>query len=115
MEELTHFIKNNQMRDDETTELKTLIENKENLEQPPNKQKRPDVDETNSTQWKQFSQQLAQAFNIQESHLKPHNWKLIYTKEDIDLCLSKMKLIDYDEKISIFGSLTAYPVSSYLF
>lgn len=121
MEELTYYVKSNQMRDEQTSssDLKKtlrdeLIENKENLDQPPNKQKKPnnDQEDLNGLSWKQFSSNLAQAFNISESHLKPHNWKMIYTREDIDLCMSKMKLVDFDEKLNIFGSLIAYPKSS---
>ena len=51
-------------------------------------------------------------FNISESHLKPNNWKQLYTKEDVDLCMSKVKIVDFNEQLSVFGSLTVHPKSS---
>lgn len=66
------------------------------------------IDET----WKQYSSQLSQVFNITESHLKPNNWKSLYTKEDVDLCMSKIKLCDFNQRIDVFGSLIAQPHSS---
>ena len=123
MEELCHFVKSNQMKEEpdklNNDAKNSFNENKENISAdspPPVKQKKPnESDETagiSSFSWKQYSAQLAQAFNIVEPHLKPSNWKLLYTKEDIDVCLSKMKLVDYDERISVFGSLVVYPKSS---
>jgi integrator complex subunit 9 len=120
MEELCHFVKSNQMKE-ESEKLNipknSTIEDKENIstDSPPVKQKRPNESQESSGSsfsWKQYSTQLAQAFNIVEPHLKPSNWKLLYTKEDIDLCLTKMKLVDYDERISVFGSLVVHPKSS---
>ncbi len=109
MEELTYFIKNNQIKQ-EINETTINEENKENNLIKEDEQKIDNNNNNNS--WKQYSTQLAHAFNISESHLKPNNWKLLYSKEDIDLCLTKMKLVDYDEKFSIYGSLTAFPKSS---
>lgn len=62
--------------------------------------------------WKQYSPQLSQVFNITESHLKPNNWKSLYTKEDVDFCMSKIKLCDFNERIDVFGSLIAQSHSS---
>ena len=46
---------------------------------------------------------LAQLFNINESHLKPINWSYLYTREDVDLCMSKIKLVGYNERLSLYG------------
>jgi len=115
MEELTYYIKDNQIKQEVV--VTNEEENKEN-ESKVLSSKQTAADDSNNNNnnnnisWKQYSTQLAQAFNISESHLKPNNWKLLYSKEDIDLCLTKMKLVDYDEKLSIYGSLTAFPKSS---
>lgn len=70
---------------------------------------------------KLYYSQLAQIFNINEassnfsfssSHIKPINWKLIYTKEDVDLCISKIELIGFNQTVNIFGSITVQPKSA---
>lgn len=55
---------------------------------------------------------LAQLLNINELHMKPINWKYLYSKEDMELCMSKIKLIDFNERVSVFGSLVVQPKSS---
>jgi hypothetical protein len=61
---------------------------------------------------KQNYLQLAEILKITETHLKPINWKYLYSKDDVDLCLSKIKLIDFNERIDVFGSVIVQPKSS---
>lgn len=56
--------------------------------------------------------QLAQLFNIAEPNMKPINWRPLYNKEDIDLCMSKIKLVGFNERVDVFGSLIVQPKSS---
>lgn len=98
MEELTNYVKNN----------KAASVSNETLSSQESMKKIQNIDET----WKQYSSQLSQVFNITESHLKPNNWKSLYTKEDVDLCMSKIKLCDFNQRIDVFGSLIAQPHSS---
>lgn len=46
---------------------------------------------------------LSQLFNINEAHLKPINWSYLYTRADVDLCMSKVKLVGYNERLSLYG------------
>jgi integrator complex subunit 9 len=59
-----------------------------------------------------YYNQLAHIFNINETHLKPVNWKFLYSKTDIDLCMSSIKLVCFDERLDIYGSLTIQPKSA---
>jgi integrator complex subunit 9 len=70
--------------------------------------------ESESMAWKLNSPQLAQIFNIvgEWSHMRPLNWKPLYSKEDVDVCMSKIKQINYNERISIYGSVYVQPKSS---
>lgn len=46
---------------------------------------------------------LSQLFNIADTHLKPINWSYLYTREDVDLCMSKIKLVGFNERINLYG------------
>lgn len=63
-------------------------------------------------QWKIHSNLLSQLLNISETHNKPHNWHSLYSKEDVDLCISKIKQVGFNERLNLFGSLYAVPRSS---
>lgn len=52
---------------------------------------------------------LAQLFNIPDTHLKPINWSYLYTREDVDLCMSKIKLVGFNERLSLYGQLKLTP------
>jgi integrator complex subunit 9 len=56
--------------------------------------------------------QLATVFNITEPNMKPINWRYLYSKEDVELCMSKIKLVGFNERVSVFGSLIVTPKSS---
>ncbi len=47
--------------------------------------------------------------------MKPINWRYLYSKEDVNLCMSKIKLVGFNERVSIFGSLVVQPKSSGIF
>lgn len=92
---------------------------------PPNKQAKiqqdhqsesndlEDLTESNGlANQKQNYNLFAQLLNITEAHLKPLNWKYLYSKEEVDLCISKIKLIDFNQRVSIYGALTIQPKSS---
>lgn len=91
-------------------------------EEPPNKQAKLVQNQTESIDsndqlnddqsQKQTYALISQLLNIQEHHLKPINWKYLYSKEDVDLCISKIKLIDFNERVSVYGSLVIQPKSS---
>jgi hypothetical protein len=119
MEELTHYIKNNRTismnksddadleqengeNSNKTDEIPVNLkhESKNVLKMQHNQQNQKENNnsiETSSASWKQFSTQLGQVFNISEPHLKPHNWKLIYSKEDVDYCIFH-KILSYNLK-----------------
>lgn len=42
----------------------------------------------------------------------PTNWETIYTLQEVSNCLAKVKPVSFAERISIFGSLEAFPISS---
>jgi Cft2 family RNA processing exonuclease len=48
---------------------------------------------------------LTQLLNITDSHMKPINWKHLYTREDVDLCMSMIKLVDFNEGITLYGAV----------
>ncbi len=112
MDELTHYVKNNKAisvsSDHSNSNLLLKLEKPEIFE---HKNER-NTTNNSSHVWKQFSTQLAQVFQITESHLKPQNWRELYSKADVDLCMSKIKLCDFNERINVFGSLTIQPHSS---
>ena len=62
--------------------------------------------------WKNYSNLLSQLLNINETHYKPHNWCQLYTRDDVDLCISKIKQVNFNQKLDLFGSLTLIPTSS---
>ena len=62
--------------------------------------------------WKNYSILLSQLLNINETHYKPHNWCPLYTRDDVDLCISKVKQVNFNQKLDLFGSLTLIPTSS---
>ena len=62
--------------------------------------------------WKHYSSLLSQLLNINETHNKPHNWCQLYTRDDVDLCISKIKQVNFNQKLDLFGSLTLIPSSS---
>ena len=44
--------------------------------------------------------------------MKPISWRNLYSKEDVELCMSKIKLVGFNERISVFGSLVVQPKSA---
>lgn len=70
------------------------------------------IDEKKLETLKQTYMQLAQVLNITETHMKPVNWKHLYSKEDVEACMGKIKLIDFNERIDVFGALTVHAKSS---
>lgn len=55
---------------------------------------------------------FSQLLNIKESHFKPLNWKYLYSKTDVEECVSKIKVIDFSEIIDIYGCLKVQAKSS---
>ena len=88
------------------------LESPELFDAEPYKDTQRDYETHKATAWKRHSSQLAHVFGIAEAHLKPHNWRALYTREDVDLCFSKIKICDFNERIDVFGALTAQPHSS---
>lgn len=94
--------------------------NQSEIEPPPNKKSKKqghelsDLNENDNKHEliKQNYLQLAEILKITETHMKPINWKYLYSKEEVDLCISKIKLIDFNERIDIFGSVIVQPKSS---
>ncbi|KAK7111966.1 hypothetical protein V1264_011503 [Littorina saxatilis] len=43
---------------------------------------------------------------------EPRGWRKLYTKHDIDACLSKVQTVGYNEKLDVFGALQISAVSS---
>jgi integrator complex subunit 9 len=62
--------------------------------------------------WKNYSHMLAQVLGIKDAHLKPHNWSSIYTQADVELCISKIKCVGFNQKLDLFGCIRAQPISS---
>jgi integrator complex subunit 9 len=90
------------------------------IEPPPSKKSKKQGQESNDLNEnlnkqdlvKQNYLQLAEILKINETHMKPINWKYLYSKEDVDLCLSKIKLIDFNERIDVYGSVIVQAKSS---
>lgn len=59
--------------------------------------------------WKDIQTHLPAPLN---EAFKPKSWKNIFSMEDIQNCLARVKIAGYDEKLDIFGALTVSPVSS---
>ncbi|CAF0809066.1 unnamed protein product [Brachionus calyciflorus] len=55
---------------------------------------------------------FAQLLNIQDPHFKPLNWKFLYSKQDVEDCISKIKIIEFNQKIDVFGSIKIQAKSS---
>lgn len=62
-----------------------------------------------ATGWKDIQNLLPAPLN--EAY-KPKSWKHIFSVEDIQNSLARVKIAGYDEKLDIFGALTVSPVSS---
>lgn len=62
-----------------------------------------------ATQWKEIQELLPSPLN--EAY-NPRSWKHIFSIEDVQNSLSRVKIAGYDEKIDVLGAITISPVSS---
>lgn len=62
-----------------------------------------------ATGWKEILNLLPAPLN---EAFKPKSWKHIFSIEDVQNSLARVKIAGYDEKLDIFGALTVSPVSS---
>ena len=65
-----------------------------------------------ATKWKQNNYYKQIPFPINLESMKPFLWEQIYTKQEINNCLNKIKLLSYFEKVDIYGTLEITAVSS---
>jgi hypothetical protein len=74
------------------------------------------VSEDNSkselTSWKQSYTQFGQLLNLNDGHMKPLNWKYIYSRSDVEACIALIKTVDFNERLDVFGSVTVQARSS---
>jgi integrator complex subunit 9 len=64
-------------------------------------------------EWKQNYTQFGQLINLSnDAHFKPLNWKYLYTKENVDQCISKIKVIEFNQGICVYGSVNLQAKSS---
>lgn len=65
-----------------------------------------------ATKWKQnnFYKQIPFPINLEAT--KPYLWEKIYSKQEINNCLNKVKILSYFEKVDIFGCLEITAISS---
>ncbi|KAK6166595.1 hypothetical protein SNE40_023250 [Patella caerulea] len=64
-----------------------------------------------ATKWKQEEVLMHLPAPLKDA-VNTLKWKQCYTKHDIDSCLSKVTLIGFNQKMDIYGSVEATPVSS---
>lgn len=138
MQELTHLVKNNQFintqnNDQNTSNKFPLFHGLSHLSLDLNQEKKvlDESDEscssskvikldhsdepdqiTSQTSQKSSYSIFSQLLNIHDPHFKPLNWKYLYSKKDVDDCLSKIKIINFSETIDIYGSLKIQAKSS---
>ena len=62
-----------------------------------------------SAQWKKMLSQLPAPLSDIED---VNNWRKLFSKEQMESSLSKIQMVGFNESLSIFGLLTANPVSS---
>ena len=60
--------------------------------------------------WKSYSQYLPG--NLQNIASQCKTWKKIYSRQQIESCLSKITLVGFSEQKDIFGLIKVSPVSS---
>lgn len=65
-----------------------------------------------AVKWKQNNFYKQMPFPINLEAMKPFLWQQIYTKQEINSCLNKIKLLSYFEKVDIFGTLEITAISS---
>lgn len=65
-----------------------------------------------ATKWKQNNYYKQIPFPINMESMKPFLWQQIYSKQEINNCLNKIKLLSYFEKVDIFGTLEITAISS---
>ncbi|RNA33688.1 integrator complex subunit 9 [Brachionus plicatilis] len=142
MQELTHLVKNNQIVNDKNSEEKAhlhkfplfhglshlsldLNQQEKAIEQRDDSQEscsnpklikldhsEPADQVASQTSQKSNYSIFSQLLNIQDAHFKPLNWKFLYSKKDVEDCVSRIKLIDFSEVIDIFGSVKVQAKSS---
>lgn len=94
-------------------QIETLNTTQFNDEQSSNQTQKKD---TTFISWKSNMSQILQLLNCDatlSSHLKlANNWQSLYDKNDVDLCISKIKLINFNEVVSVYGSIKIQAISS---
>lgn len=65
-----------------------------------------------ATKWKQNNVFKQIPFTMNLETMKPYLWEQIYTKQEINNCVNKIKVLSFNEKVDIFGCLEITPISS---
>jgi hypothetical protein len=127
LKSLGNLAMNLSRRDESSTEKQIAdsmeIDNTDDSAAPPSKHARlnnqvtdlsssEDPSDKSELAWKQSYSQFGQLLNLNETHMRPINWKYLYTKSDVDACIARVKMVDFNEKLNIYGSVTAQAKSS---